>query len=274
MAEHNKDYLGRKIMDLIEENEIKLTENEEILDIPVDKIYSNPSQPRTVFKEEALQELAESIKKHGVIQPVLLKPEKDYFVLVAGERRVRASKLAGRDTVPAVVRDYNTIYMAELSILENLQREDLSPIEEAIAYRNLIDKLGLSHQELAKKLGKSRSYVTNMLGLIRLPEQVIKAVNEDKLSMGHARVLSKLSEEKVILKLADKTINESLTVRELENVVRSFKKKKPLLKESEYLGVKKVFGKNVNISAAKNKLVIKFKNEKELKKALDHLERE
>ena len=143
--------LGRSLGDLLKENSREINGQEEIVYIELSKIYPNPDQPRSVFDSNGLAELAESIKEHGVIQPIILKPVGDHFVLVAGERRVRASKLAGIDTIPSIVRDYNAIYLAELAILENLQREDLTPIEEAIAYSKLLNSLHITHEELGKK---------------------------------------------------------------------------------------------------------------------------
>ena len=232
----SKELLGRKILDLIEENKIQIKENEEVIEIDLDLIKPNPNQPRVNFESSALKSLAASIKEHGVLQPILLKPSPDGFTIVAGERRVRASKLAGKMTVPAIIRDYNSKYLTELAILENLQREDLSPIEEAVAYERAIKNLSLTQAELGKKIGKSRSYITNMLGLLNLPLLVIEEVNKGSISMGHARVLSKIDDANVVLDLANKIIKDGLSVRKIEEISRKRKykeKNKKVLKVTE-----------------------------------------
>ena len=272
----DKDLLGRRIIDLIEENEIKLKENEEIQDIELSNIKPNPNQPRVNFDSQGLKYLAESIKVHGVIQPVILKPSHDGFILVAGERRVRASIIAGKKTVPAIVRDYNAIYLTELSILENLQREDLTPIEEAVAYEKAIKSLGLTQAELAKKIGKSRSYVTNVLGLLNLPISVIQDVNQGLISMGHAKILSKLDDTSLIFELSKKIKADKVTVRKLEELTRKHdsskskvKKKEAMLKPYESVitkTVKNSFGENVKINIRNNEVRIKFTDLKSLEK--------
>ena len=148
--------LGRSISDLIEENRNVFNENEEVIEIAIDEIKPNPEQPRTIFNEKALKELSDSIKEHGVFQPVILKPVQNGYILVAGERRVKAAKMIGLKKIPAILRDYNNIYLSELAILENIQREDLTPIEEAIAYHRAIANLKLTHSELAKKISKRK----------------------------------------------------------------------------------------------------------------------
>lgn len=220
----------RGLQDLLEENEIENVGKEEVLDIPIDSIEPNPFQPRKHFDETSLNELAESIRVNGVLQPVIIKKVHNGFILVAGERRCKAAKLAGFSTIPAIVRDYNNEYLAELALLENIQREDLTIVEEAEAYQNAINQLNLTHLELAKKIGKSRSYVSNTLGILSLPEAVIDEVNQGNISMGHARALSKLKDVDRIHKIAEMIVTGHLTVRDIELLVKTEKKKKEIKK--------------------------------------------
>ena len=191
--------------------------NEEIVDIPLADLRPNPYQPRKVFKDDTLQELSESIKKHGVFQPIIVKTSIKGYEIVAGERRFRASKLAGLETIPAIIRDFTEEQMIEIAVLENLQRENLNAIEEALAYKRMLDKLNITQDELSRKVSKSRSHITNMLGLLRLPAEVQKMIADNEITMGHARVLSKLEDETQIIELANEIILNKLPVRDLEN---------------------------------------------------------
>ena len=190
----------------------------EIVEIPLTEIRSNPYQPRKDFDEEALKEIAESIKEHGVIQPIIVKKSIKGYELIAGERRTRASKMAGKDTIPAIIKDFNDQQMMEIALIENIQREDLNPIEEAEAFHKIIVTYNLTQEEAATKFGKSRSYITNLLGLIYLPDKVKEYVKTKKISMGHARVLSKLSDQAQIIDLANKIIEDGLSVRDIEKL--------------------------------------------------------
>ncbi len=226
--ENKKRALGRGLEQLFNTENLDLesfeksvyetTPKDEILEIPIDELRPNPYQPRKTFDEEALRELADSIVEHGVFQPIIVKKSIKGYEIIAGERRFRASKMAGKDTIPAIVRDFSDEEMMEIALLENLQREDLNAIEEALAYKTLQERLGLTQEELAKKVGKSRSHVTNMLGLLRLPEEVKELVTENKLTMGHARMLSKLEDTNQIREMADKIVTEGLSVREVETL--------------------------------------------------------
>ena len=189
---------------------------EEIIDVNLDELRVNPYQPRKIFNDDALRDLSESIKEHGVFQPIIVKKSIKGYEIIAGERRVRASKLAGLPTIPAIIRNLNDEQMMEIALLENLQRENLSAIEEAIAYKSMIDKLSLTQDELSKKVGKSRSHVTNTLGLLRLPAEVQAMVANNQLSMGHARVLSKLESTEKIVQMAHEIVDKKIPVRELE----------------------------------------------------------
>ena len=220
--------IKRGLNDLMSENEIRDLEKEEVIEISLEKIRPNPFQPRKHFDETALAELAESIKTNGVLQPVIVKKIADGYMLVTGERRCKASQLAGFSTVPAIVRDYNNQYLAELALLENIQREDLTIMEEAQAYQFAIETLHLTHLELAEKIGKSRSYVSNTLGILSLPASVIDEVNQGNLSMGHARALSKLKDINRIKAITSLIIEHQLTVRDIEQIVKKEKKKKQI----------------------------------------------
>ena len=210
--------------DKMEEKILTETPKEEIIKVKLDELRSNPYQPRQVFNEEALQELADSIKEHGVFQPIIIKKSIKGYEIIAGERRVKASKLAGLDEIPAIVRDFSDEEMMEIALLENLQRENLNPMEESRAYKKLIETLNITQEELAKKLGKSRSYITNMIGLQNLPSSIQTMISDNKMSMGHARVLSKLENEDQQKELADKITTEGISVRELENITQSNEK--------------------------------------------------
>ena len=177
----------------VEKQIVEETSKDEIVNIKLSELRSNPYQPRKIFDEKALEELANSIKEHGVFQPIIVKKSIKGYEIIAGERRVKASLMAGLTEIPAIVRDFNDTQMMEIALLENLQRENLTAIEEANAYKKLQDTLGLTQEQLANRLGKSRSHVTNMLGLLNLPETIQSDINDKKITMGHARVLSKLS---------------------------------------------------------------------------------
>ena len=206
------------------------TPHGDIMEIPISEIRSNPYQPRVHFDSLALQELAESIKQHGVLEPIIVKKSIHGYELVAGERRTKASKIAGKETIPAIVKDFSDQEMMDIAILENIQREDLSPIELAEGFQKYINSTGLTQEEMAVKFGKSRSYITNLLGLLNLPKSVRDKITSKELSASHARVLSKLDDEELINALANRVIREDLSVRELENLCReeTIVKKKPI----------------------------------------------
>ncbi len=210
----------------IEEKIVEEASKDEIVNIKLSELRSNPYQPRIYFDEEALQELSDSIKEHGVFQPIIVKKSIKGYEIIAGERRVKASKKAGLETIPAIIRDFTDEEMMQIALLENLQRENLSAIEEAKAYYDIINSLSITQDELAKRVGKSRSHITNMIGLLRLPLNVKNLINNKKISMGHARVLSKLESNEQIEELANKIISEDLSVRELEELTSNTDYKK------------------------------------------------
>lgn len=280
----NKDeFIKRGLEDLLKENEIENLDREEVIDIELDKISPNPFQPRRHFDEQTLNELADSIRTNGVLQPVIVKKVANGYLLVTGERRCRASKIAGFTKVPAIIRDYNNQYLAELALLENIQREDLTIVEEAEAYQNAIQSLNLTHLELAQKIGKSRSYVSNALGILTLPNDVLNEINQGNISMGHARSLSKLKDVTRIKKIANMIIQERLTVRDIESLVKKEKKKKEINRktisqdlQNELINFKDKLNTSFKfkdpVKITSNKIVITIQDLKEierLKKIID-----
>ena len=262
--------------DSFESNILDSADQDDIKQIKLDDIRSNPYQPRKTFNEEALKELAESIKNYGVFQPIIVKKSIKGYDLVAGERRVKASKLAGLETIPAIIKDFSDDMMREIALLENLQRENLTAIELAWAYKGIIDSLHITQEELANKLGKSRSNITNVLGLLRLPKTVQDMVLEGKISMGHARELSKLEDKEQIIAYAKKIVDEDLSVRDVEKLTStsSDKKVNPINRDkkvNEYKYVEKelreILGTKVRIS--NKKLEITFENNNDLDRILD-----
>ena len=270
--------LGRTIEDLFEENKQEFKDSEEIEMIELANISPNPDQPRTKFDKEALNELATSIKEHGVIQPIILKKVgNDQYTIVAGERRVKASKIAGLKKIPAIIREYNANVLSEIAMLENIQREDLTPIEEAIAFQHTLSKLNLTHEQLSKKIGKSRSYVTNSIGLLHLPKVILDAMDKGKISMGHARVLSKIKDNKSQSDFFTRIIKEELTVRELELLVReSYKRREGYIISKDEMKLVEnklslVYPKGMKYQVKKNKIEFSFSTKQELDSLLDYI---
>lgn len=204
-------------------DETKMTAEQanQIYEIELDKIFANPNQPRKAFDEGALRELSDSISVHGVITPIVLNRADDKYMIIAGERRYRASKLAGKTTIPAIIRDYDERQIKEISLIENLQREDLNPIEAAAAMQQLMKDYDMTQEELSARIGKSRSAIANTLRLLTLCESVIKMVEVNKLSAGHARALVTLPVD-VQEKIAEKAVKEKMSVRDIEQAVRDF----------------------------------------------------
>ena len=294
--ENKRRALGRGLEELfnneplniseVEEKIITTTPKDQIVNLNLDELRSNPYQPRKNFDEESLNELASSIKEHGVFQPIIAKKSIKGYEIIAGERRVKASKIAGLKTIPAIIKDFSDEEMMEIALLENLQRENLSALEEAEAYNVLKTKLNLTQEELALKVGKSRSHVTNMLGLLTLPNEIKDEVMKGEISMGHARVLSKLEDKDQAISLADKVINENLSVRKLEELTNSKEEfhrkkeivpKKPKTKDNEYSYLEsdlcEKLGTKVKIK--NNKVEISFTNANDLTRLLEimHLDK-
>ncbi len=284
--EQKKKALGRGLeelfstevldFDTFESNIMENATTNEIQDIPINEIRSNPYQPRKSFNEEALRELSESIKNHGVFQPIIVKKGIRGYDLIAGERRLRASKMAGLDKIPAIVKDFSDDEMREIALLENIQRENLTAIELAWAYKGIIDNLDIRQEDLALRIGKSRSHITNTLGLLNLPEEVQKMILNGELSMGHARVLSKMEDESKITGLAKKIINEGLSVHEIEEISKDeeIKKRVPITRRernTDYTNIenelKDILGTKVKVD--NKKINIYFENVNDLNRILE-----
>lgn len=215
------------------EGTIVKEERNNATEIELSQIRSNPYQPRKVFDEEALNELADSIKVYGVVEPVILKKSVKGYEIVAGERRCKASKIAGLTTVPAIIKDFTDEEMMEIALLENIQREDLNPVDTAISISNILQVKDMTQEEFSKKFGKSRSYITNLLGLLNLPKSVQELVKNGKLSMSHARCLSKIDDEEKVINLANKIIKENLNVRDVEKMLSKKDDKKVIKEKNE-----------------------------------------
>lgn len=260
---------------------------EEVIDIDLNDLRPNPYQPRQHFDETALKELAKSIEQTGVFQPIIVRPSSvQGYEIIAGERRFRASKLANKKTIPAIVRRFDEEQMMQIAVLENLQREDLDPLEEAEAYQTLMDRLHLTQKELADKLGKSRPYIANYLRLLTLPDVIKQKVQEKKLSVGQARTLLGLKNKKQMVLVAEKVEAEQLTVRQLEQFVNDLvhrpavEKKEPSKKsrKSSYIQeserqLQDKFGTMVSINDknGKGKIEISFMSSEDLTRILDVL---
>mgnify|MGYP002588894434 CR=1 FL=1 len=245
-------------------------------------IEPNREQPRKKFDEDALQELADSIKQYGVLQPLLVSDKKDYYEIVAGERRWRAAKLAGLKEVPVVVRELSTQEIVEISLIENIQREDLNPVEEAMAYKRLMEEFQLKQDEVAGKVSKSRAAITNSLRLLKLDPRVQKMLEEEMISTGHARALLAITNKDQQYEIAQKVFDEKLSVRDIEKLVKDLKKIKKNKKEEKDVhdilytqleeSMKQVLGSKVTIKNKKNnkgKIEIEYYSQDELERIVD-----
>ena len=216
--------LGRDFYSLLDDN-IAESKSDSKTTVKISRITPRGDQPRKSFDDNALQVLADSIREHGVIQPIVVREVgvlDDNYEIIAGERRWRAAKMAGLDEIPAVIMTGDELKVAEVALIENVQRKDLNPIEEAMAYKALIERFGLKQEEVAKQAGKSRSAVANMLRLLELPDEVLTLVQDEKLSMGHARAILGLNDEEKMLPLAEMTVERELSVREVEALVKKY----------------------------------------------------
>ena len=250
--------------------------------LPIEDIVPNPNQPRIHFNETELRELSESIQEHGVLQPLLVRKHGNGYEIIAGERRYQASKLAGLEELPVIIKEVNDEEMLALALIENLQRSDLNPVEEAKGYRQLIDASGMTQEALSKAVSKSRSAITNSLRLLDLPEVVQQMIFEGKLTAGHARAILAVPYEDARIRLAEKVVAEGLSVRATENLAplfsagetpktpwaatpQSFKKAARVLRQ--------VFNTNVRVksSRGKNKIEIEFKDEEDLSRILGEM---
>ncbi|TFE01442.1 ParB/RepB/Spo0J family partition protein [Jeotgalibacillus salarius] len=268
--------LGKGVSNLFKD--MSSIHDEHVQQLSVKDIRPNPYQPRKIFEETPLEELTHSVKEHGILQPIIVRKSLKGFEIVAGERRFRAAKAADMAHVPAVVRDLNDRQMMELSVLENLQREDLTPVEEAKAYETLMNKLQISQEELAKKVGKSRPHIANHLRLLQLSDGIQKKMSQRKLSMGHGRALAGLKDPEAADQLAEKVVKEGLNVRQLEKIIQEVgntRKEKPKTKLDPHLKqqetvLRERFGTSVAIKKSKNKgkIEIEFMSEDDLQRIL------
>lgn len=245
--------------------------------LKISEIEPNRTQPRKEFDEQALSELAESISQHGLLQPLLVRPlTLGGYQIVAGERRYRASRMAGLTEVPVIIKELTDTETMEIALIENLQREDLSPVEEALGYKALIDEHGFSQEEVAKSVGKSRPAVANALRLLKLPDNIMEYLKDDKISAGHARALLTLEDEELMTELADEIVAKDLSVRQVEKICKKKptvqKKDKPEKKPSFYsmveLALSESLGRKISVSKSKGKqggiLQIEFYSDEEL----------
>ncbi|MDP4096455.1 ParB/RepB/Spo0J family partition protein [Paenibacillus sp. P96] len=205
---------------------LSVNDDDKVVDIPLGQLRANPYQPRKVFEEEAIKELAESIRQHGVIQPIIVRSVLKGYEIIAGERRFRASQYCGNTTVPAVVRNFTDQQVMEIALIENLQRENLNAMEVAVAYQGLMEQFSLTQEELSMKVGKSRSHIANFLRLLSLPDEVKDYVSRGTLSMGHARAIVGVKDEQVLKQLANQCIEQHWSVRELEEAVQNLDRQK------------------------------------------------
>ena len=248
----------------------------------INKVEPNREQPRKKFEEDALMELSDSIKQFGVLQPLLVRKRKDYYEIIAGERRWRAAKMAGIKEIPVIIKDYTEQEIIEIGLIENIQRENLNPIEEAAAYKRLLEEFNLKQDEVAERVSKSRTAVTNSMRLLKLCEKVQQMVIDDMISTGHARALLAIEDENLQYELAVKIFDEKLSVRDVEKLVKGIKNpKQPKAKrviENEFLytdladKMKDVMGTKVNIEVkgnGKGKIEIEYYSDEELERVFD-----
>lgn len=274
--------LGRGLDALIPTSQQDGKSSGTLKSVPVEKIAPNPHQPRRAFDTEKLQELAESLKGQGVLQPLLVKKDGDGYILVAGERRFRAAKLANLERVPALIlEDIDDTRMLELALIENIQREDLNPIETARAYHSLLDTCGLNQTQLAERVGKNRASVANTLRLLSLPENIKQLITEGKLSEGHARALLSVNDDTMRERMANRILTETMSVRQAEDMARKTKRRKlvvkrkpPGIEEAETF-LKHLLGTSVKIMPGlkKGRIEIEYYGDEDLNRLLDLMRR-
>lgn len=294
MTAKKKTGLGRGLNTLIPSVPAKDTESEKIIKkdeqikseimVPILKVEPNPDQPRRQFDEDSLQELADSIKQYGILQPLIVKKHENFYEIIAGERRWRAAKLAGLKEVPVLIRDYAENEIVEIALIENIQREDLNPIEEALAYKRLMEEFSLKQDQVASKVSKSRAAITNSLRLLKLDQRVQNLLSEEMITTGHARALLAINDSDQQYEIAMKVFDEKLSVREIEKLVKQMSKQKKETpreenKVHEYLfasmeeSLKQALGSKVNIKNKNNKgrIEIEYYSKEELDRLVDML---
>jgi len=265
---------------------LSVGENDKVVDVPLNRLRANPYQPRHSFDEEGLRELAESIRQHGVIQPIIVRSVLKGYEIIAGERRTRASALAGRTNIPAVVREFTDQQVMEIALIENVQRENLNAMEIAVAYQSLMDEFKMTQEDLSVKVGKSRSHIANFLRLLTLPEEVKDFVSRGTLSMGHAKAIVGLKNPSIQIELAEQAIREGWSVRDLEEAVQEAgnkaknKAKNKLKRRDPYIenveeSLREHFKTSVKIkpgSQEKGKIELSYYNQQDLQRLLDLLQ--
>ena len=272
--------LGRGLDAIFATENVELVrDNDKIVEITLDEIKKNPYQPRTYFNEEKLNELKESIEKNGLLQPIIVKKAVKGYYIIAGERRYRAFELLGRKEIPAIIKEMTDEEMMVFAVLENLQREDLSALEESESYKNLMDKMSLTQEELAKKLGKSRPYIANSLRLLKLPTEIKNKLEQGVISTAHARTLLSLKTKKAMEEVCALVVERKMSVRELEEYVAKLLKPKEVKKtkakdifiEEQENILKKRLGTSVTIKQGRNKkgkIEIEFKDNDEFERII------
>lgn len=287
--------LGKGLDSLIPNKSVKTPENEvkkpdikdessksgEIM-VKINEVEPNRDQPRKEFDEDSLVELADSIKQFGILQPLLVQKKKDYYEIIAGERRWRAAKIAGIKEVPVIIKEYTNQEIVEISLIENIQRENLNPIEEAMAYKRLLEKFNLKQDEVAERVSKSRTAVTNSMRLLKLSDRVQQMIIDDMISTGHARALLAIDDEEQQYMLANKIFDEKLSVRETEKLVKDLKNPKKEIKKKKIEHVfvyenleehmKNIIGTKVSVNPkanGKGKIEIEYYSEEELERIYD-----
>jgi|UniRef100_A0A7V5XYZ6 ParB family chromosome partitioning protein len=273
--------LGKGLNALISEEAKKILENE-VIYLKIEEIKLNPYQPRKLIDEKSLEELANSIKEKGILQPLVVRRTREGYQLIMGERRLRAAKLAGLTEVPVIVKNVSEPEMIEMALIENLHREDLNPIEEALGYKSLIEEFNYTHEKIAEKVGKERATITNMLRLLTLPPKVRDYLASGLITVGHAKILLSLADRQLQEQWAEKIISDGLSVRQLENKIASLEEKKrkrskkeekdPFLLDleerlKEYLGTKVT----INKKEEGGNIIIEFYSEEDLNRIIDKI---
>ncbi len=259
-----------------------IEKNDGVFTVKINSVEPNRNQPRKTFNEDGLTELSESIKQYGIIQPIVVQKKNDYYEIIAGERRWRAAKQAGLKEVPVIIKDYSEQETVEIALIENIQREELNPIEEALAYKRLLTEYNLKQDQVAERVSKSRTAVTNSMRLLKLTDEVQQMVIEDLISSGHARALLPIEDNDLQIQLATRIMDEKLSVRETEKLVKSILNKKPEKKKEKVENafvyeeienkIKEIVGTKVKVNHkpnGKGKIEIEYYSDKELERLLD-----
>lgn len=277
---NNKRGLGKGLGALIRENEQEVASG--VVELKITELESNKKQPRRYFDDHALQELADSIKEHGIVQPIIVRKLEDSYQIVAGERRWRAARLAGLKAVPVIIKDYTNTQVMEIALIENLQRQDLNSIEEAVAYKSLIEEHDMTQEQIAERIGKSRSAIANTMRLLNLSETIRKMIVEGKITAGHARALLAIEDKKRQMEIAQKIVEQQLNVRDVEKLAAQKEEnepKKEIKKDVEIIALeerlKNALATKVNIihKKSKGKIEIEYYSNDDLDRILELLEK-